>query len=243
MPSPQLPVHGPHGDTVQATQGLCGQVRVLMGLLDTAWQWKGRRGRLLWESMHWTSRCLNPAVAAQPSGHLLQLPLCQVVQGRRRHVRAGSGLFMLAQSSSSCELQTTVLHMAPIPHVVEHSLQFPMTQNISKLTGSLASRSDWLLAEPRLPGLRGCCWFGFLGRLLLDQEEGFLVAGAELFLLGPAEGFFILMILMVERGAAAVAGFLTVVGGGSVERRRGRLVTVGAAAVVPETARGPAVVL
>lgn len=60
---------GPHGDTLQATQGLCGQVRVLMGLLDTAWQWKGRRGRLLWESMHWTSRCLNPAVAAQPSGH------------------------------------------------------------------------------------------------------------------------------------------------------------------------------
>lgn len=117
-----------------------------------------------------------------------------------------------------------------------------MTQNISKLTGSLASRSDWLLAEPRLPELRGCCWFGFLGRLLLDQEEGFLVAGAELFLLGPAEGFFILMILMVERGAAAVAGFLTVVGGGSVERRRGRSVTVGAAAVL-ETARGPAVVL
>lgn len=123
-----------------------------------------------------------------------------------------------------------------------------MTQNISKLTGSLASRSDWLLAEPRLPGLRGRCWFGFLGRLLLDQEEGFLVAGAEVFLLGPAEAFLILMILMVERGAAAavgVAASLTVIGGGGVERRRGRLVTVGAAVAVAvlETARGPALVL
>lgn len=72
------------------------------------------------------------------------------------------------------------------------------------------------------------------------------MAGAELFLLGPAEGFFILTILMVERGAAAVAavaGFLTVIGGGSVERRRGRSVTVGTAVAALETARGSAVVL
>lgn len=38
---------GPQGDTLQAIQGLWGQVKVLTGLLDTAWQWKGLRGRLL----------------------------------------------------------------------------------------------------------------------------------------------------------------------------------------------------
>lgn len=60
---------GPHGETLQVTQGLGGQLRVLTGRLDAAWQWKGRRGRLLWESMHCTSRCLHPAAAPQPSGH------------------------------------------------------------------------------------------------------------------------------------------------------------------------------
>lgn len=53
------------------------------------------------------------------------------------------------------------------------SLQFPTTQNISMLTGSLAFRSDWSPVELLL-GFSGR-WFWFLGRLLLDQEEGFLV--------------------------------------------------------------------
>lgn len=35
-------------------------------------------------------------------------------------MRAGSGLLMLAQSSLLWELHATVLHIAPIPHVVEH---------------------------------------------------------------------------------------------------------------------------
>lgn len=51
---------------------------------------------------------------------LLQLPLFQLAHGCRLHVRAGSGLLMLAQSSSLWELHATVLHIAPIPHVVEH---------------------------------------------------------------------------------------------------------------------------
>lgn len=51
---------------------------------------------------------------------MLQLPLFQWAHGCRLHVRAGSGLLMLAQSSSLWELHATVLHIAPIPHVVEH---------------------------------------------------------------------------------------------------------------------------
>lgn len=43
---------GPQGDVLQIIQGLWGQVKVLTGLLDTAWQWNGLRGRLLWESTH-----------------------------------------------------------------------------------------------------------------------------------------------------------------------------------------------
>lgn len=59
---------GPHGDALQLIQGLWGQIKVLRGLLDTAWQWKGLRGRLVWESTHWTSRYLLPTTA-QSSGH------------------------------------------------------------------------------------------------------------------------------------------------------------------------------
>lgn len=75
---------GPQGDVLHVIHGLWGQVKVLRGLLETAWQWKGLRGRLLWELTHWTSRYLLPT-AAQLSGHLendamqwMHNPLCRM---------------------------------------------------------------------------------------------------------------------------------------------------------------------
>lgn len=51
---------------------------------------------------------------------LLQLPACQVAQGRRWQRRAGWGRPAAAQSSSRPELQRTDLQTAPRPQVVEH---------------------------------------------------------------------------------------------------------------------------
>lgn len=122
---------------------------------------------------------------------------------------------MLAQSSSFWELHTTVLHIAPIPHVVEHSLQFPTIQNRSMLTGSLAITLLWSLTE-LLTGLCGL-WFWLLERPPLGQEDGFLEREVELFFLGVTAGFFSLMIFTVGWGDAAVVnGFLAVVEGALV---------------------------
>lgn len=138
-PSPQVLVHCPQGEVLQARQGREGQARVLGGLELSTWQWNGLRGRLLLVSTHWTSRCLLPTTS-HPSGHLVQLVLRQVAQGRRSQVLAGSGLFRLAQSVSWPELHPTVLHTAPSPQDLEHSLQFPVTHVTSTLIGSRAFR-------------------------------------------------------------------------------------------------------
>lgn len=84
------------------------------------------------------------------------------------------------------------------------SLQFPATQNISMLTGSLAFTLLWSL------GLSVCCFWP------LDQEEGFLARETELFFLGvTAAGFFSFTIFTVGV-AAVVNGFLAVVEGARV---------------------------
>lgn len=95
------------------------------------------------------------------------------------------------------------------------SLQFPTTQNISILTGSLAIWLLWSLME-LLMGL-STRWFWLLERLPLGREEGFLARGAGLLFLGVTAGFFSLIILTVGWGdAAVVSGFLAVVEGARV---------------------------
>lgn len=96
--------------------------------------------------------------------------------------------------------------MAPIPHVVEHSLQLPTAQNASRLTVSPAD------------SLGFCCRsFWPLERPPLGKEEGFLAREVELVFLGVTAGFLSLIIFTVGWGGAAVVnGFLVVVEGAGV---------------------------
>lgn len=95
------------------------------------------------------------------------------------------------------------------------SLQFPTTQNISMLTGSLAIRLIWSLVG-LLMGL-SAGWFGLLGRPPLDQEKDFLALEAEGFFFCVTAGFFSLIILIMGWVDAAVVNiFLAVVEGACV---------------------------
>lgn len=135
-PPPQASEHSLQEEVYQLRQGWVPQGRRAGGWAGPGWQWKGRSGRRCRVSTHCTSRTEEPP--PQLREHLLQLPACQVAQGRRWQRRAGCGRPAGAQSSSRPELQRTSLQTAPRPQVVEHSLQFPTSQ-LAFLAGSRSS--------------------------------------------------------------------------------------------------------
>lgn len=123
------------------------------------------------------------------------------MQGCRWQVRAGSGLCRFTQSASLWELHTTVRHTAPIPQEVEHSLQFPATQNTSPATDSLAI---WLVSCVVSLQTGGAGPLG-LGEVMVvgwtdsltRPPEGFLEGCPALFFLLASVGFFSLTTRMV----------------------------------------------
>lgn len=80
-PPPQASEHSLQEEVYQLRQGWAPQGRRAGGWAGPGWQWKGRSGRRCLVSTHCTSRTEVPP--PQLREHLLQLPACQVAQGRR----------------------------------------------------------------------------------------------------------------------------------------------------------------